>query len=182
MGLRQVGIDRQIEPWRPVLDPAQHQMLDRIEADHATGERVSDTGEHVLGAERFQEPQDLYELPLAALAHACLEQATQRGELFGQRPADQRRRLVEGADLAFEQRQVVQRIEDKVLPRVGARMPGDDVGAAGDHHVVDVAADQHLAMSVGGRHRVVGAAIAHQGQRADPARLLLAGVVGRRRQ
>ena len=56
------------------------------------------------------------------------------------------------------------------------------VGAAGDHHRVDVAADQHLAMAVGGRHRVVGAAIAHQRQRADPARPLLAGVVGRRRQ
>ena len=61
-------------------------------------------------------------------------------------------------------------------------MAGDDVGGARDHHLVDVAADQNLAVAVGGRHRVVGAAIAHQRQRADPARLLVAGIVGGRRQ
>ena len=35
---RQVGMDRQVEPRRPVLDPAQHQMLDRVKADRATRE------------------------------------------------------------------------------------------------------------------------------------------------
>ena len=68
VGPRQVGIDLQIEPWRPALDPAQRQMLHRIEADHATGARVFDAGQHVLGAEHLQEPQDLHELPLATLA------------------------------------------------------------------------------------------------------------------
>ena len=47
---------------------------------------------------------------------------------------------------------------------------------------MDVAADQHLAVAIGSRHRVVVAAIAHQGQRADPGRLLLAGFIGSRRQ
>ena len=61
-------------------------------------------------------------------------------------------------------------------------MPRDDVGAAGDRHLMDVTADQHLAVTVGGRYRVIIAAVAHQGQRADPARLLVAGVVRRRRQ
>ena len=61
-------------------------------------------------------------------------------------------------------------------------MTGDCLGPAADHHLVDIAADHHLAVAVGGRYRVVGAAIAHQRQRADPARLLLAGVVGRWRQ
>jgi hypothetical protein len=43
----------------------------------------------------------------------------------------------------------------------GARMAGDHLGPAGDHHRVDVTADQHLAVAVGGRHRVVGTAITH---------------------
>jgi len=58
-------------------------------------------------------------------------------------------RLVERADLALEQRQVVQRVKHKVFPLVGPDVPGDDVGAARDHHRVDIAADQHLAMAVG---------------------------------
>ena len=157
-------------------------MLDRVKADRAAGDGLLDPGQHVLAAEDLQQSQDLDELAFAALAHAGLEQATQRGELLGQIPADQRRRLVESADLLLEQRQVMQRVEDEVLALVGARMPGDHLGAAGDHHLVDIAADQNLAVAVGGRHRVVGAAIAHQRQRADPARLLLAGVVGRWRQ
>jgi hypothetical protein len=72
----------------------------------------------------------------------------------------------------------MQRVEHKVFPLVGPHVPGDDVGTAGDHHRVDIAADQHLAMAVDGRHRIVIAAIAHQGQRADPARLLVVSVAG----
>ena len=41
-----VGIDRQVEPRRPALDPAQHQMLDRAKADRATRDGLSDTGQH----------------------------------------------------------------------------------------------------------------------------------------
>src|ERR1700676_5236649 len=40
-----------------------------------------------------------------------------------------------------------------------------------------ITADQDLAMSVCGRHRVVVAAIAHQRQRADPRGLLFAGFI-----
>src|SRR6266403_5493981 len=61
-------------------------------------------------------------------------------------------------------------------------MTGDHLRPAGDHYLVDVAADQNLAVPEGGRHRVVGAAIAHQQLRTDPACLLLAGVIGRWRQ
>src|SRR5712671_305892 len=56
----------------------------------------------------------------------------------------------------------MQRVEDEVLALVGARMTGDHLGPAGDHHLVDIAADQYLAVPEGGRHRVLGAAIAHQ--------------------
>ena len=69
--------------------------------------------------------QDLDELAFAALGHAGLDQATQRGEVLGQLPVDQRRRLIESADLLFEQSQVMQWIENKVLALVGARMTGD---------------------------------------------------------
>src|SRR3954468_9353755 len=76
----------------------------------------------------------------------------------------------------------MQRVEDKILALVGARMPRDCLGPARDHYLADVAADQNLAVTVGGRHRIVGAAIAHQRQRTDPAWPLLAGIVRRRRQ
>jgi hypothetical protein len=41
---------------------------------------------------------------------------------------------------------------------------------------VDVTADQHFAVTVGSRHRVVAASVAHQGERADPRGSLLAGL------
>ena len=61
-------------------------------------------------------------------------------------------------------------------------MTRDLLGAAGDYHLVDIAADQHFAVAIGGRHRVVIAAVAHQRQRADSRRSLLAGFIGSRRQ
>ena len=73
---RQVGIDRQVEPRWPALDPAQHQVLDRVKADRAAGDGLSDAGQHVLGAEYLQQPQDLDELAFAALGYAGLDQAT----------------------------------------------------------------------------------------------------------
>ncbi len=137
-------------------------MLHRIEADRTAFDRVAHAGRDIVDPEHLQQPQDLHELALALLAHARLEQAAQRRKRLRQLPAGQRSRLVERADLALQQRQVMQRVEHEVFALVGADVPGDDVGAAGDHHRVDVAADQHLAMAVGGRHRVVGAAVAHQ--------------------
>src|SRR5207244_12568219 len=54
--------------------------------------------------------------------------------------------------------------------------------ATGEHPLLHVAATPHLPLPIGGRYRVVGAAIAHQRLRADPARLLLAGFIGHWRQ
>src|SRR5712671_6360834 len=62
----------------------------------------------------------------------------------------------------------MQRVEDEVLALVGTRMTGDHLGPAGDYHLVDIAADQYLAVPEGGRHRVVRTAIAHQQLRTDP--------------
>ena len=55
------------------------------------------------GRNTLQQAKDLDEFAFAALAHAGLDQASQRGEFLGQIPPDQRRRLVESTDLVFEQ-------------------------------------------------------------------------------
>jgi hypothetical protein len=65
-------------------------MFDRIKANSASGDGLSNAGQHVLGAEYLEQPQDLNELTRAAFGHAGLDQATQRGEFLGQVPADQR--------------------------------------------------------------------------------------------
>jgi hypothetical protein len=57
-----------------------------------------------LEAKRFQQPQNLDELPLASLAQARFEQPTQHTEAIGQLPARQRRRLVERTRLLLEWR------------------------------------------------------------------------------
>jgi hypothetical protein len=178
----QVGIQGQIEPRWPPLDPAQHQMLDRIEADRAARQGGANGGSDILEAERFQQTQNLHELPLASLAQAGLEQPAQHAEPVGQLPARQRRRLVERTRLLLQEREVMQRVEDEVLAGVGAPVAGDLLAAADDRHPVDIAADQHRAVAVGGRHRVIVVAIAHQRQRADPTRSLLARLVGHRWQ
>jgi len=49
---------------------------------------------------------------------------------------------------------------------------------AGDHHLVNVSADQHFSVAIGSRHRVVVAAVAHQRERADSRCSLLAGLIG----
>jgi len=85
--------------------------------------------------------QHLDELALARLAQTSLEQTAQGRELIGQAPANQRGGLVQRPDLPFQQRQIVQRIEDEVFAFVGARMTSDLLGAAGDHNFMDVPAD-----------------------------------------
>ena len=87
-----------------------------------------------------------------------------------------------GADLVLDQRQVVQRIEDQVLALIGAPVPDDHLGRAADHHLIDGAADQHLAMTVGYGHGVVVVAVAHQRQRAHPTRAPVTGLIRCRRQ
>ena len=129
-----------------------------------------DGGGHLLDPERLHQAQHLHELAFAWFAHAGLQQAAQRGELLRQLPAGQRRGLVQRVDLLLDQRQVVQRIEHEVLPLVGAGMPGDDLRAAGDHHLVHVPAHEHLAVPKARRHRVVVAPVAHQRQRGDARR------------
>ena len=68
----------------------------------------------------------------------------------------------------------MQRVEDQVLAVVGPAVPGDHLGPAADHHLIDVAPDEHLRRP---RARIVVAAVTHQRQRTRPSRALVAGIV-----
>ena len=61
-------------------------------------------------------------------------------------------------------------------------MPGDHLGTTADNHPVHVSPDQHVAVSVGHRHRVVVDPVPDQGQGTHSARLFVAGIVGCGRQ
>jgi hypothetical protein len=49
----------------------------------------------------------------------------------------------------------VQRLEQHVLSLVGPAMAGDHRCATANHHLLDIAADQDLAVAIGHRYRVV---------------------------
>jgi hypothetical protein len=68
---------------------------------------------------------------------------------LGQIPTPERGRLVERADLALDERQVVQGIEDQILTLVGSLVAGEGLGGAADHDPVDISSGQHLAMAIG---------------------------------
>ena len=130
----------------------------------------------------LEEPQDLHILAGPGFAQPGLQEPPQPEKLVWQRPPGQRRRLIERARLALQQGQVVQRIEDQLLTPVAATMTGDLLTPADDHDDVHVALHHHVAVAVGGWHRVVVAAVAHQRQRRDPRRARVAGFIRDRRQ
>lgn len=74
-------------------------MLDGVEAYRASGYGSPDPGNDIDAAEGLQQAKNLNELPFAAPAHPGFEKPAEGGALFGQIPADQRCRLVEGAGL-----------------------------------------------------------------------------------
>ena len=94
----------------------------------------------------------------------------------------QRRGLIQGGDLLFQQRQIVDRIEDHIIPLVRTGGPGDDPAAATDNHLMDIATDPDLPVAVGDGHGIVIRPVAHQRQGADPRALPVAGIERRRRQ
>jgi feruloyl-CoA synthase len=98
---------------------AQDQVLHGVEADCSARDGVARRGSDVVETEHFHRPQSLHELALALLAHPGFQKTPECHELFRQPPAGQRCRLIERADLLFDQRQVVQRIEYEVVALVG---------------------------------------------------------------
>ena len=143
-------------------------MLDRIVADRAQFQRLFDSPVDMAHLEGLKEPQNLDVFALALLAHARFQQPVQGGKLPWQVPALQRSRLVQRANLLFQQRQEVHRIEDHVRFFVGPLVAGDDFRAAADDDLVDIAADLNLVMSAGDRNRVIVVAIADHRDRRRP--------------
>ena len=150
-------------------------LLDGVEADRAQRQRLLDRGGHLGQLEGLHKAQDLHVLALAMLAHARLHQTAQGGEDIGQVPALQGRGLVQGVDLAFDQREVMQGVEADVFPLVAAGMAGYDLAAAADHELAHIAADPDLLVAEGDRNGIVVGLVAHQGLRRD----LSAGLVAR---
>ena len=89
-----------------------------------------------------------------------------------------RRSLIEGHDLALDQRQVVQRVEHHVAAVVGARVIGNHLGSAADDDALHEALDPDRAVTTGNLHRVIIAARAHHRCRCDLATLQIAGLEG----
>ena len=57
---------------------------------------------HLLKGKGLQKTEHLHVLPLAGLAHAGLQKSAQGCKRLGKIPADQRRGLVQGADLLLQ--------------------------------------------------------------------------------
>ena len=95
-------------------------------------------------------------------------------ERLGQIPALKRRRLVEGVRFGLDQREVMQRLGHEHAGAVAALMPGDLDARTQDHDLLDEALHQHVPKAIGGRHRVIVAAVANQCGRGDAPSPLLA--------
>ena len=76
----------------------------------------------------------------------------------------QRGCLIKRIGLLFDQCQVMKRIEDVIFFLPGPDMAGNDLSPAGNHHFMHIAPDQNLLMTICSRHRIIIAAIAHEGQ------------------
>ena len=115
-----------VESRRSTLDPAQHQVLDSIEAHSPESNGVSYGVVDFFRLEVLHQSEHLHELPLSSLAHPRLQQPRNISELLGQLPSNQRRRQASKARLLLKERQVMERVEDEVVSIVGPPMAGDD--------------------------------------------------------
>ena len=136
MGGGQIGIVAEIEFCGSAFDLGDDELLDGVEADGAEPVRVErGRGDERLGKDLYQ-PQRLDELAFAAIAHAGFQEPPQMLERFRKCPTLQGSRLVQGAGLLLEERQIVLRVEDALTTAIDARMPGDLARAADDRDLV----------------------------------------------
>lgn len=101
---------------------------------------------------------------------------------FGELPAIEWCGLIERLCLVFEQRQIVQRIVDKIGLVVAAGMGRNGLATTGDLDPLDISLGHNLLMTVARRHRVIVVAVTHQRQGSDAGGHLVTGLIGRRRQ
>src|SRR5271154_2113318 len=135
---------------------------DGVKSYRAHAQRGFDRDMEVFHPEALQQPQNLNVFPAAGLDHPRFHQAAQGVELRRQVPFGQRRRLIQRADLLLDQRQVMDRVEDHVLAVITPWMAGDDLPAAADHDLIDIAPYPDIAMAVGDGHRIIVGLIANQ--------------------
>lgn len=67
-------------------------------------------------------------------------------------PALQWRSLIEGHDLALDERQVMNRIKRHVTRVIGTRVVSDRLSCATDHHTVHEALNPNLTVAIGNGH------------------------------
>ncbi len=158
--------------------PAQDQMLDRIEADCAELDRLLHRRMQIGELETFQQSQNLHVFPPTMLGHAAFHQPAQRGELVRQIPALQRSGLIQRIDLLLDQRQIMDRVEDDVFPLPAPRMASNDLATAADDHLIDIAPDPDILMTVGGRHGIIIGLVAYERLGRDLGAGLIAGIEG----
>src|SRR5690606_38098850 len=140
-GSGQIRVDGKVEPGWPAFSPAQDEMRDGIDAYSAQLQRLLYGRMQIGQSEAFQKTQHSHIGAPTQLAHPRVHQPTQCGERRGEFPALERGRLVERIDLVLEQRQVMQWVKDDVFAPITARMTGDGLPAAADHHLSDIATD-----------------------------------------
>ena len=73
-------------------------------------------------------------------------------------------------------------VKDHVLAIPAPRVAGNDITAAANHNLVDIAAKPYIPVAIGDRNRIIIGLVAHQGLRVHLAGGLITGVKRRRRQ
>src|SRR5450631_3090634 len=130
-------------------------MTYRVEADRAQLQSVFDSLSHFVDGEGLHQTKHLHILPASMLLEPGFKQTPQLCEALRQLPAGQRRSLVQCPRLLFQQSQVVQWIKDHSLAFIAAFVPCDHLAATGNHHLMHIALDPYLAMSVLRGHGIV---------------------------
>jgi hypothetical protein len=161
---RQIGISGKIETSGPVLNPCDDQLLDGVKADCVEPDRLERRADDNSLGKHLRQPQGLYELAFATLAHAPFHKPAQMRQRLWQCPALEGRGLIEGARLLLEQRQIVTRFENEIVAGIAAGMTSDLDAVAENDDRVDEPLHQDVAKAILGWNRVVVRAIARERQ------------------
>ena len=137
-----------VELDRTAFDAGGDKLLDGVETDGAKRQRRDDGGGDIAEREDLDQAQHLDVLAPPPRPHAALQKPAQCRELLRQAPVLKRRRLIESVSLALQKLERVQRIEDQIGLGAGARIAGDNVGAADDDDFVDEPLRKDLAMAM----------------------------------
>ena len=107
---------------KTIVSRTLYSQLTSIKTDiiSAQPHRIPDGGTDFFQTKVFEEPQDLDILAGTGLPHSCLEQPPEVNKLLGQLPAFERCCLLECSGLAFQQRQIMQWMEDQLIAAMNA--------------------------------------------------------------